>query len=323
MSAATLLSRAATLLSRLSDVDGEAYPTAQALDDADDMGNAQRLRAASKRAACAADLNRLRHGYTLLCSAVALADTALVRELIAAGADTSVPSSPAWGRAMTPLQLAAERGALDVVRVLLDSGVSVHASVPGERATPLVLAATTGYGDVVRLLLEHGARFSDVDGSGRCFLEYAHVVLADAMLAAVRADATLLARVAVLDDFAVRMLCSPCAEAAELLVMALDRGAVVSDDDVSSACRSAHVDSIAVMVRRGYRPTLAALDLAAIWRSSSCWCSTARRAGAAARRRRLRQLDARSSRRRRGRRLRRCSWGRFHRVADCVVRDRR
>ena len=164
---------------------------------------------------------------------------------------------------MTPLQLAAERGALDVVRVLLDTGVSVHASVPGERATPLVLAATTGYGDVVRLLLEHGARLSDVDGSGRCFLEYAHVVLADAMLAAVRADATLLARVAVLDDFAVRMLCSPCAEAAELLVMALDRGAVVSDDDVSSACRSAHVDSIAVMVRRGYRPTLAALDLAA------------------------------------------------------------
>ena len=207
---------------------------------------------------------------------------------------------------MTPLQLAAERGALDVVRVLLDSGVSVHASVPGERATPLVLAATTGYGDVVRLLLEHGARLSDVDGSGRCFLEYAHVVLADAMLAAVRADATLLARVAVLDDFAVRMLCSPCAEAAELLVMALDRGAVVSDGDVLSACRSAHVDSIAVMVRRGYRPTLAALDLAAIWRSSSCWCSTARRAGAAARRRRLRQLDARSSRRRRGWRLRRC-----------------
>ena len=56
----------------------------------------------------------------------------------------------------TPLMRAADRGQLNVVRSLLNSGAAVDAKGKGGM-TPLMLAARNGHLPVVKLLLESGA----------------------------------------------------------------------------------------------------------------------------------------------------------------------
>ncbi len=96
-------------------------------------------------------------GYTCLLTAVE-SDTEesleIVRLLIAAGASTRVAGTSGW----TPLHMAAARGQLDKVRLLLDVGADVNqrTEIDGGN-TPLMEAASQGHAKVVRLLLEAAA----------------------------------------------------------------------------------------------------------------------------------------------------------------------
>lgn len=75
----------------------------------------------------------------------------LIRRLLARGAAVNQPDK--GGR--TPLYLAAQRGRLDVVRVLLDGGANVNADVQGY--APLHAAAGAGHAEAIRLLVTRGA----------------------------------------------------------------------------------------------------------------------------------------------------------------------
>lgn len=68
----------------------------------------------------------------------------------------------------TPLHLAAAKGHLDVVRVLIDSGVGKETGSSMGR-TPLHLAASHGHMEVVLFLLESGVD-KDSDGEKNMWL---------------------------------------------------------------------------------------------------------------------------------------------------------
>lgn len=110
-----------------------------------------------------------------------------------------------------PLQVAAMRGNLDMVRLLLDRGAQIDIRLPdsgnenGNDNTPLLLAIRAGHYDVVRLLLERGASISiqgcyEKDFVGVCHYQGAAVKFAErngdaALLALVKqAEAKLLAK---------------------------------------------------------------------------------------------------------------------------------
>ncbi|NXM83701.1 ASB12 protein, partial [Oenanthe oenanthe] len=61
-----------------------------------------------------------------------------------------------WGVPSTPLRLAATRGCLRSLRVLLAHGAHVD-SLDVKAQTPLFVAVSNGHGECVRALLEHGA----------------------------------------------------------------------------------------------------------------------------------------------------------------------
>lgn len=58
---------------------------------------------------------------------------------------------------MTPLHYAARQGFTDIALALLDAGVPVNQSKPGDRATPLLIATINGHFDFAARLLERGA----------------------------------------------------------------------------------------------------------------------------------------------------------------------
>ena len=64
---------------------------------------------------------------------------------------------PVWGGRPAPLQLAAERGRVEIARLLLERGADVEGPVEGYGWSPLQLAAHWGHRPVAELLLEHGA----------------------------------------------------------------------------------------------------------------------------------------------------------------------
>jgi ankyrin repeat protein len=65
---------------------------------------------------------------------------------------------PMWGGQPDALQLACERGQVEVVRLLLERGVDVEGDLVGYGWSPLQLAAHWGHREAAQLLLEHGAR---------------------------------------------------------------------------------------------------------------------------------------------------------------------
>ena len=77
----------------------------------------------------------------------------------------SVDSTARRLNGVTPLHLAAFAGRAEVVRLLLESGASVHA-VDRAANTPLHLSATAGHVAVSRLLLERGASVRAVANDG-------------------------------------------------------------------------------------------------------------------------------------------------------------
>ena len=103
-------------------------------------------------------------------------DVDAVRRTVEEEADIlgDVGPHPKWGGRPTALQVAAERGQVDIVRLLLEKGVDLEER--GEYGwKPVHLAAHWGHDDVVHLLLEKGARLDiftaclrgDIEAMGR------------------------------------------------------------------------------------------------------------------------------------------------------------
>ncbi len=89
---------------------------------------------------------------TALMDAVNANDPARVRRLIQQGADVNAPDE----HGDAPLVMAAYRGHVEVLQLLLDSGADVKALDPEMHATALHAAAYAGRTDAVRLLIRHG-----------------------------------------------------------------------------------------------------------------------------------------------------------------------
>ena len=77
---------------------------------------------------------------------------------LAPGAVGEPGPHPVWGGRPDPLQLAAERGRLEIARLLLQRGAGVEGHLEGYGWSPLQLAAHWNHRPVAELLLEHGAR---------------------------------------------------------------------------------------------------------------------------------------------------------------------
>lgn len=107
---------------------------------------------------------------------------ALIRRLLAAGADVDAGSPPrltgsapirnAEGTALGVVAGRGSRASVQMVEVLLAGGANVDARQPGWR-TPLMLAAATGNIAVVRVLLDAGADVNAEDSGGNSALQLA------------------------------------------------------------------------------------------------------------------------------------------------------
>lgn len=107
-----------------------------------------------------ADLNTRdeARGWTPLLYAIRHGRTIVVRRLIDAGADVSIPSE----KQHVPLAFAVERPELELTQMLLDAGADPNAH-HRPNGVPLVYAARVGNVEAMRLLIERGA---DVNAAG-------------------------------------------------------------------------------------------------------------------------------------------------------------
>lgn len=101
------------------------------------------------------------NGKTLLAYAVIHAKPELVRELLKFGADPHL--ADAYG--FTPITSAAQKGCLDVLKVLHDESVDLN-RVDCRGRNALYFAAKRGHKKVVHFLLENGANSNIVDDAG-------------------------------------------------------------------------------------------------------------------------------------------------------------
>lgn len=79
--------------------------------------------------------------------------------------DAAVNKDTVNARNQTALHLACAEGHISVVRILLEQGASVDARDYAER-TPLMYAAIWGYREIMELLIQHGADIGAVDKNG-------------------------------------------------------------------------------------------------------------------------------------------------------------
>jgi ankyrin repeat protein len=103
-----------------------------------------------------ADVRYSHQGFTVLMAAAEGSDRAVVRLLLARGADVKARNRAGW----TALHAAALAGNRGVVEDLLARGADVNASDTLQGRTPLLWAANSGRADLVKLLLDHGADVS-------------------------------------------------------------------------------------------------------------------------------------------------------------------
>ena len=76
-------------------------------------------------------------------------DIAGVRDFIASGADVNqVDKKSDW----TPLEIAAEKGKLEIAKILIEAGAIVDKKL----LNPLELAASNGFTEIVSLLIQAG-----------------------------------------------------------------------------------------------------------------------------------------------------------------------
>lgn len=88
-----------------------------------------------------------------LLQAVRKGDVAAVR----AALDAGVPADVKFRYDRTALSFAADRGQVEIVRLLLERGADVNAKDSFYGVTPIVWAASNGHAEVARLLLARGA----------------------------------------------------------------------------------------------------------------------------------------------------------------------
>jgi ankyrin repeat protein len=252
-----------SLLKVLQDDPNKRYPSDLEIDDAYDMATAHRRRrvfescrhdkAEVDRARDATlEPSPVRDTTRLIDAAVEHNDVELVRDLIAAGAELNRPGTFVVRRhrwplttAVLPVHWAAHCGFVEILRLLVDAGVSVHSVAPGGCDTALRFALSNGHVDCVRFLLARGASMDDLT-----LLRIATPNLADLMLARVEANAALLSGVD-LDELAWRLLESELPQGALLLDLALQRGAVLKKDLDTVAF--GHVDTVDLLFRRGMK----------------------------------------------------------------------
>ena len=112
-------------------------------------------------------------GYLIL-RAADHGDALQVRFLLRIGA---CPDAFGWyiPDDQTPLMLAASRGSLPTVRVLLKHGADVNTGINEWSFTPLMCAVEGGNPAVVRLLIARGAHLDDADGGGDTPLTLARI----------------------------------------------------------------------------------------------------------------------------------------------------
>lgn len=113
-------------------------------------------------------------GTTLLQAALYMDDPDIVRRLIAAGVSASSVGIETNGSTNlnTPLMIAASKGGVRTVQVLLDAHVDVNARRFGG-GTALMDAASSGQAEIVTMLLRAGADPSIKDKDGKTALDYA------------------------------------------------------------------------------------------------------------------------------------------------------
>jgi ankyrin repeat domain-containing protein 50 len=125
----------------------------EALEAAMKEGNRDMIRWLQKAGA------KIRHGTKMLVSAVEAGNHQLVEELLQSGADVGyIVDTGMPGADFTPLQVAASRGDLVMVEILIKAGANVN-DPPSYHAgtTALQAAVTSGNMEVVDFLLDHGA----------------------------------------------------------------------------------------------------------------------------------------------------------------------
>jgi ankyrin repeat protein len=124
------------------------------------------------------------HGQTALMWAVDEKHPAMMRELIAHGADVNAVSNiNKWERqntseprekwlpqgGLTPLLFAARQGCVECEQVLLDAGAKINTADP-DGITPVLIAIINGHYDAAAFLLNHGADPNLADDTGRTAL---------------------------------------------------------------------------------------------------------------------------------------------------------
>lgn len=109
-------------------------------------------------------VNQSRNGFTPLCTAVEGGHKDLVVDLVRLGADVNLISN----NVESAMALAAQTGNMDMVKLLLGFGASVHRleQVPGTShppRSPMHSACGEGHLDVVKFLQSHGADINESD----------------------------------------------------------------------------------------------------------------------------------------------------------------
>jgi ankyrin repeat protein len=104
-------------------------------------------------------------GFTSLHIAAFAHNADAVRSLIAAGADVNELATASLAP-VTPLGTAANFGAVEVTRLLLEHGADTE-KTSDSRHTPLHVAAANGHAAIVELLLAHGADATATTADGR------------------------------------------------------------------------------------------------------------------------------------------------------------